>query len=774
MKKTIFKKGVVLLLAISMVFSVAGCGKKDNTREKQKMTEADKNAIYTYETIQWDEETSNNMGNLQFGEDIMYGQLYEYDEETYESTQYFVTYDMSGNELSRFVVPQGWDETSSWGMSQMILSPDDAIYGIEYVYMNYSDEVTGNWVWEEMYNLVKLDMEGNEEWSVSVGSSGSNQIEDGGNYYYVNRIMCDSDGNVWVFDTTSCTCYDKDGNIGVSIEIAENSSGDVWLTKDGNFIVGQWDDEWVNIEFYVIDVKSGKMAKEPLTLPGSYYQYSYYPGTGSEWDMLASNSIGIWGFNWGDTEMTKVMDFILSDFEGTSAYNIKAVSDEQFVANYYDDEWNYKVATFTKVPAEEVKDKYIMTLACYYMDSQIRKHVIEFNRSHEDVRITLNDYSVYNDEENWEAGIEKMNSDILAGKVPDILVVPSNLDLSIYTNKGLFADLYEFMDKDQAIKREDYLQNIIALGEYNGELYELIPQFNAVTLVGKTSDVGEGFGWTYDDVNALMSNKGEGVKLFSDDHTRSTVMYYGINLAFDQFYDSNTGECKFDSPEFIQYLELLNQFPEEIPDDYWDQENYWIDYDTQWRKGETILKYGWIYNFKTYSELSQGYFGDKVSFIGFPTAEGSGSAASVDFTFAIAEESAFKDESWEYISYFIKDEYQESVESGFPVKLSALDKKAEKDRQPYTWTDEATGEVIEEEFYFWIGDEELILEQPTEEECQYVIDFLKSIDYRQKEVSDITAIIEEDTAAYFAGEKTAKQVADTIQSRVKIFVSEKR
>ena len=68
----------------------------------------------------------------------------------------------------------------------------------------------------------------------------------------------------------------------------------------------------------------------------------------------------------------------------------------------------------------------------------------------------------------------------------------------------------------------------------------------------------------------------------------------------------------------------------------------------------------------------------------------------------------------------------------------------------------------------------MILEQPTEEECQYVIDFLKSIDYRQKDVSDITAIIEEDTAAYFAGEKTAKQVADTIQSRVKIFVSEKR
>ena len=63
---------------------------------------------------------------------------------------------------------------------------------------------------------------------------------------------------------------------------------------------------------------------------------------------------------------------------------------------------------------------------------------------------------------------------------------------------------------------------------------------------------------------------------------------------------------------------------------------------------------------------------------------------------------------------------------------------------------------------------------PTEEECQYVIEFLKNIDYRQKQIEEIKAIIEEDSAAFFEGEKSAQQVADTIQSRVKIYVSEKR
>lgn len=774
MKKAIFKKSLVILLAFSMVFSVAGCGKKENVKEKQKMSEEDKEAVYTYETIAWDEELRNEMGEVQFAEDIMYCTLYEYDEETQESTSYFVTFDMQGKEVSRFVIPSGWDETSSYGYNSFVISPDKNVYGIKYEYTNDTDDTTGEWLWNEFYSLVKMDAQGNELWTVSLGSSGNEQVEDGGEYYGVNRLLCDNSGNVWVFDTTSYTCYDKDGNKGVSIKAGENISGDAWLTKNGNIIVGQWNSEWTEIDFYEIDTKAGKMSDKPLSMPGSYYQYSYYTGNGSEWDMFATNAIGVFAFNWGDTEMTKVMDYILSDFDGTNVYNVKALSDTEFVANYYDADWNYNVATFEKVPADKVIDKYIMKLASYYLDAQVRKQVIEFNRSHEDIRIVLEDYSVYNTEENWEAGMEMMKSDILSGKVPDILIVPNDFDMGMYANKGLFTDLYKLMEKDETIKKEDYLQNIIALGEYNGELYELIPSFNAVTLVGKKSDVGDGYNWTYDDVKALMDKKGDGVSLFSQDSARQTIMYYGINLAFDQFYNSNTGECRFDSPDFIKFLELLNEFPEEVSEDLWNQEDYWQTYENQWRNGSTLLKYEWIYGFRNYVENSQGYFGEPISYIGFPTAEGSGSAAYTEFTLAISEECSFKDEAWEYISYFIKDDYQENSVNGFPVKLSALDKKAEEEMKPNTYVDEATGEEVVEDMSFWIGDEEITLKMLTKEECQYVIDFLKAIDYRQKNVSDITAIIEEDVAAYFEGQKTAQQVADTIQSRVKIFVNEKR
>ena len=56
MKKGILKRGIVFLLVIAMVFSVAGCGKKKNVAEKQKMTEADKDTVYTYDVLDLDEE----------------------------------------------------------------------------------------------------------------------------------------------------------------------------------------------------------------------------------------------------------------------------------------------------------------------------------------------------------------------------------------------------------------------------------------------------------------------------------------------------------------------------------------------------------------------------------------------------------------------------------------------------------------------------------------------------------------------------------------------
>ena len=773
--KKMFKRCFVLMLAVLMIFSVTACGGKTKVREKQKMSDADKDAIYEYETVAWSDEVKENIGSTQYAGGVLYANLYEFDEETYETTNYFVTYDLDGNELSRFELKAGYDDNTSYGISWFAMSDNQEIYAVKYEYFNGLNEATGEWEWSESYYLVRFDEQGNELWSVPLGSSGSEALNGGGEYFYVNNLMCDKNGNVWVFDSYTVTSFDKEGNKGIVIEMGDNLTGTYWFNDEGNLVVGQWNDDWTSVDYLVADTKTGKLSDEGLEVPGGYYSYTYYSGEGTQWDMLATNGIGVWGFNWGDKEMTKVMDFILSDFGGTGLYNLQVLEDGKFIANYYDaEDWTSQTGIFTKVPKEQVADKYLINLACYYVDTDVRKAVLDFNRSHDDVRIVVTDYSSLDSEENeWTLGMETLNGDLLSGKVPDILIVPSDFDMGMYVNKGLFTDLYALMEQDTTINLDDYLSNIIELGEYDGKLYELIPKFSAVTLAGRASEVGDGFSISYEDANALLASKGDGVKLFEMGSTRYTVMNYGVNLAFDQFYDGNLGECYFNTPEFEQFLEMISEYPEMGDEESW-TEDYWSQYESQWRNGRTILKYSWVYDFKDYTQLSQGYFGEKVSYVGFPTTGESGSAASVDFTLAISEESPFKTEAWEFISSFIRSDYQENIESGFPVSLDALQKKAEKDMEPDIWYDPETGEAMSEGTSFWVGDEEILISAPTEEECQYVMEFLKNIDYRQKYLSDITAIIEEDAASYFAGEKTAKQVADTIQSRVKIFVNEKR
>ena len=51
--------------------------------------------------------------------------------------------------------------------------------------------------------------------------------------------------------------------------------------------------------------------------------------------------------------------------------------------------------------------------------------------------------------------------------------------------------------------------------------------------------------------------------VFSPSTTKETGMYTLVYSNLDQFVDWSTGECSFDSPDFIKMLEFVNTFPAE-------------------------------------------------------------------------------------------------------------------------------------------------------------------------------------------------------------------
>ena len=159
------------------------------------------------------------------------------------------------------------------------------------------------------------------------------------------------------------------------------------------------------------------------------------------------------------------------------------------------------------MPPEEVVEKQILTLGCCYIDSDVRTQVVQFNKTNEKYRIQIKDYSVYNTETDYEQAYTKLNTDIVSGNVPDILVLDSSLPLESYMSKGLFEDLYPYIDADEEMNRTDFLTSVFDAFSKDGKLYQLIPSFTVFTVVGKTADVGKETGWTLDDLNALMATK---------------------------------------------------------------------------------------------------------------------------------------------------------------------------------------------------------------------------------------------------------------------------
>ena len=62
----------------------------------------------------------------------------------------------------------------------------------------------------------------------------------------------------------------------------------------------------------------------------------------------------------------------------------------------------------------------------------------------------------------------------------------------------------------------------------------------------------------------------------------------------------------------------------------------------------------------------------------------------------------------------------------------------------------------------------------SDEEIQFVTDFLTSLSEASVYDTDLQTIVVEEAAAYFSGQKSAKEVAGVIQSRANIYVSENR
>lgn len=628
------------------------------------------------------------------------------------------------------------------------------IYSIIYQYATYEGDDNKDKIYLRAY-----DTDGTQKWEIYLNENISE-----GEYFYTSSIFCDENNQIIVDTSRGIEVYDKQGNPVKLIEKQNGNDSRLFKIRDGKFAVASSDGTSAGIQ--TLDIQRGILG-EKVELPFNYYRYQVSPG--NAYDIYLCDDYGIYGYNIGDAEVIKIMDYISSDFSHATLYQMAFLDENTFAAYYYDE--GVVLAKFTKVPPEEVVDKTEIIVGCYYLDNNVKKKLVEFNKENQEYRLNIKDYSAYDTMDDYGQGLTRLNTDIISGNVPDIMLLNTQMPFESYAAKGIFADLNTFLEKDTELKKEDLLPNILnALSSEDG-LYRISPSFSVTTFAAKTADVGKEAGWTMDEAMELLATKPEGTQLLSE-ITASNFLYYTIWICGEQYVNWDTGECFFDSEGFIKTLEYAKSLPTEI--DYTtitDDESYWQEMETQFRTGKTILNMQYISGFRDYNYTKQGVFGEDITLIGFPVDEGLGAGLNFSTPIAISALSKNQDVAWEFVKSFFTEEYQESLNYDFPVRISSLKKMEEKAwEKPYFLDDQGVKQEYDD--YIYVGGVEIPLEPMKPEETAELMDYLSQLDKLCIYNETLYNIVMEEAAGFLEGQKTAEEVADVIQSRARIYVSE--
>lgn len=804
--KQIMRSILCLSLAVLMLLSLTACGGKSETAKNDQPEvsaepTADDKLVYTASFQPVKEKVDNGLNPLTYTDGGFYAQSwekigqreipkdavirYEGEYDIYGAALYFVTMDGKAEKLEAYTgvaIPEDTEDRMDYfgssGLSKLLVNKDGTLTTLESVYINwydgpeserYSDEQWNYMKSEQHYYIRTLDKDGKEL------SCNELVYDIGDGYFDLHSAQIDSDGNIICTFETNVLGFAPDGSHLFTIEGTDYIDNMV-LLKDGRIAVTCWGQ--FGVELRPVDVEK-KSFDEPIKLPNN--AYNFLPG-GGDYDLCYQDGMNLYGFKLGDEKGTKILNWINVNVNGNSLAGIYMKEDGSIYGvctEFSTENASTEIVTLTLVPESTLPVKQTLTMAVLYLDYDIQQKIIEFNRKSETTRIEVADYSEYNTEEDYSAGLTKLTTEIMAGNLPDLIVM-NQLPYEQMASKGLLEDLYPYLDADKELDRDDFFPNVLKALEVNGGLYQVAPSFQIITLIGASSVVGDKPGWTYDEFNAALATMPAGCTPLDQYTTRDDILQRLVTMEMDNLVDWNTGKCSFDSEEYVDILNFANRFQAEF-----DWENYeWTqDEATEKRiaEGRQMLMAGNIYSLDDllYNDI---YFGGDSTYIGYPTSSGIGNMMSITSGFAMSAKCADKDAAWAFLRTVLSASYQEKI-WGLPINKAAFDKKLAEIMEPQ-YEKDADGNILLDED----GNKKQISRggigmadgsvhefyAMTQEQADKLLDLINSTTRIVNSNDSIVQIVIEEAQAFFAGQKSAEEVARLTQSKVNLYVNEQR
>lgn len=800
---------LALLLALCLVMSLCACGKDAGSGEGQDIEGSEAAPEFTY-AAKYTQLPSGSLNpelltesgfylsyQEKVGENIPEGKTPEY-EGQYDVMEPRIAFqDFSGSTTALENYSPVAAEIdgegkrgfqSSSGINKILLNEEGNLVVLENLYCSWYDapeeikdsdpEYLNYFCADSSYYVRVLDQTGAEL------SRGKLDAEDTDSLYSYNcqlddkgNLVVAKEGGVCAFDMNGQAVYDISFN-GYIYSLAKLRDGRVCAFAY-NMDSTSYADAFLA---YVIDSSAGRFESKSYALSSDAYELI---SGGGEYDLYYTSGTRFYGYRLEDETEELLFDWLACDVN-SSILQLVGVSDDGVIRAFSGavggdgEDYAMDLIEVSKVPYDSVPQKESLRMAVLYMDYTTQAAVIDFNRSHDKYRIDVVDYSEYNTPDDYSAGLTKLTTEIMAGNMPDILSVSEMLPYRQLAAKGLLEDLYPYIESDSGLNKDDFFSNVLTAMEVDGKLYAACAGFMVQTVVGASSVVGDTPGWTYEDYYAALASMPEGCEGFDVGIDRDTMLTIATALDMTDYVDWSTGQCRFDSEDFIKVLEFAKQFPDAS---YYENYDYTADDSPASRiaQGKQMLVVasfsGTDFFFYDFDKM----FGGSSTCIGFPTNNGVGNVLTMGESYAMSSSCQNKEAAWEFLRGFLTEDYQINGYS-LPTNKNAFEKQLAKAME-VEYMQDANGNYLLDENGDRIPQSrgmvsdgltttEIYATTPRQAEQlrEAITSATKMIDYD----TSILDIVTEEAAAYFAGQKSAEEVAKLIQSKANLYINEQK
>lgn len=611
------------------------------------------------------------------------------------------------------------------------------------------------------YELVKLDMDGNELLREDITKS-LNLLPDS----LLGNIVEDVNGKVILSDTQMVYILDESFQLVGQVEVKDGCQLiDFARTKDGQIVCVESKEKESHISTKVctLNVERHRWGKEIKLDIDFNINYDCITD-GEDYDFYYKNN-GICGYDMAEKKGTKVLDSTVSYLTKEDVNGIVPAGDGRFIGMIYGygmEEANTILGVYTKVDPSVIENKQTITYATYGVTDVLTRAAREFNKENKDYRIEFKEYNSDGGED-----YTRMRADIAAGKVPDIINI-SYLGLSLEqcVEKGLLEDLTPYYENDSEVSIEDLIPAVSEAMKIDGKFYYLAPYFSINTVVGKTRNVGTGTGWTFDELKALLTEKGNDVIPFSSNEKIDILSCFLLNGLTD-FVDWETGKCSFDSQDFKDILELCNRGENE--------NEYCADQETGLREGKILLKAYDSGVSLSDIQADRQIFGEDITYIGYPNKEKQGSYFDFVDMVGIYSKSPAKDKAWEFLHFVMTKEYQAKIVLpdyyAMPTRQDCFDLRVKALITTEAYIDEFGQEIEPREKGSYMGIEYGPISQ---KDVDIFVNLMNHTKRRTDLDEKMIEIVMEEAQAYFEGDKSLDETTDLIQDRIQTYVNEIR